>query len=366
MGALCPFFNKENLMINVKANIAAMSPYSPPWSDMDRKAYLRLDLNENTQDPPAHVMAAIRGYIDEKRIQMYPEYGKFLTTLSGYAGVGEDHLIISNGSDQAIEIILRAFLGAGDTMVMAQPGFPIFDQVAGVIGAKVRGVPYDRELSGFPYEEFVNAITPETNLIVIINPDNPTGIAVPMPQIQEILEDNPDIPVMVDEAYFEYTCVTAIDLLESHPNLIVTRTFSKAFAMAGLRLGYIIAHPDIISQFYKIRGPFDVNNCATTVAQAQINTSYVWEAYVYEVMNVSRHYLKKFFDENNVRYFPGAAHFMLVQPENRDRAVNYLKEHGILVRPMFAELIKDTFRMNVGTLKQTEYFAEVYKNFLEE
>ncbi len=351
-------------MIQVRPNIAAMSPYSPPWSNMDRKGYLRLDLNENTQDPPAHVIAALKAHIDENRIQMYPEYGGFLSKLSQHVGVGEDHLIVTNGSDQAIEIILRAFLGPGEPMVMAQPGFPIFDQVAGTIPAKVCGVPYDQELSGFPYDEFVKAITPETALIVVINPDNPTGIAVPMSQIRQIADDHPNIPVLVDEAYFEYTRVTALDFLKSHPNLIITRTFSKAFAMAGLRLGHIIAHPDVISQFYKIRGPFDVNNCATAVATAQMDFPDVWNAYIQEVMTRSKPCLERFFQENRVRYHPGAAHFMLVQPEDRDGAVRYLKDHGILVRPMIAPLIRHMFRMNVGTFKQTERFIKVYKAFL--
>lgn len=352
-------------MIQVKPNIAAMSPYSPPWSGLDRAGYLRLDLNENTLEPPKHVTEALRQYADENRIQMYPEYGKFLSKLAHYTETDEDHLIVTNGSDHAIDIILRAFLGPGDAMVIAQPGFAIFEMVAQAIGAKVCGVPYGQDLR-FPYDEFVSAITPETRLIVIINPDNPTGSAVPLSQIQVILDRNPDIPVIVDEAYFEYTKETALGFLESHPNMIITRTFSKAFAMAGLRLGYVIAHPDIISQFYKIRGPFDVNSCAMVAAQAQIDLPDAWKEYVHEIMTISKPYIERFFDENRVQYYPGSAHFMLVQPGNRDKAVQYLKDHGILVRPMNASLIQDTFRMNVGTLDQTKRFSEVYEKFIKE
>ncbi len=346
-------------MIQVKPHIAEMSPYSPPWSNLDRAGYLRLDLNENTQEPPKHVTEALKRYIGKNRVQMYPEYGKFLSKLAHYAEVNEDQLIITNGSDQAIDIILRAFLGPEDTMVIAQPGFPIFEMVARVIGANVCGVPYGQDLV-FPYNKFVNAITPKTGLIVIINPDNPTGSTVSLSQIRTILENNPDIPVIVDEAYYEYTKVTALDFLKSHPNMIITRTFSKAFAMAGLRLGYAIGHPDIISQFYKIRGPFDVNSCALVAAESQIDFPGAWNQYIHEIMTISKPYLEKFFNENGVRYYSGAAHFMLVYPENRDKAVQYLKDHDILVRPMMADLIKNTFRMNVGTLEQTKRFTEVY------
>ncbi len=360
-----PFVAKEYDMIEVKPHISKMPIYSPPWSKLDRTKYLRFDLNENSDAPDDNVMAALKRYIDERRIQMYPEYVDFLPKLAGYAGVEEENLIVTNGSDNAIDIILRAFLGPGDVMVIAQPGFPIFEQVAGVIGADVRGVPYNEDLS-FPHDAFVRAASGKTELIVLINPDNPAGSAIPLSRIQHILENNPDTPVLVDEAYFEYTGVTALDFLETHPNLIITRTFSKAFAMAGLRLGYIIAHPDIISQFYKIRGPFDVNTCAIVAAGAQIDQPDPWKKHIDEVMNVSKPFLEGFFKEHGVRHFPGAAHFLLIKPGDRDNAVNYLKEHGILVRPMTAPLIRDAFRMNIDTLDRTRRFVEVYENFLKD
>ena len=352
-------------MIQVKSNIAKMVSYSPPWSNIDRTKYLRLDLNENTQNPPEHVIEALKKNIDEKRIQLYPAYGNFLKKLAQYTKTDVDRLIITNGSDQAIDIVLRAFLDTRNNMVIAQPGFPIFNQVAGVIGSELIGVPYDNELH-FQFDDFINAINQHTALIVIINPDNPTGSAVSLETIKTILDMNPEVPVFVDEAYFEYTGVTAQIFLKSFSNLIITRTFSKAFAMAGLRLGYIIAHPDIIFQLYKIRGPFDINSCALVAAEAQIDYPDQWKNYVHEIMNNSKPFLEQFFMENNVIFYSGAAHFMLVRPKNRDQAVQYLKNHGILVRPMTAPLIKDTFRMNVGMLDQTKKFSEVYAQYLQE
>ncbi|MBF0118369.1 MAG: aminotransferase class I/II-fold pyridoxal phosphate-dependent enzyme [Desulfobacterales bacterium] len=351
-------------MIKVKPNISDMLQYSPPWAHIDRTKYLRLDLNENTLNPPKHVLDSLKNYIDENKIQMYPEYSSFLLKLSKYVGVGTDHLILTNGSDQGIEIILRAFLGYNDKMVIAQPCFPIFEQVARVINANICGIPYNSNLI-FPYNEFVNAIDKDTKLIVIINPDNPTGASVSLSQIKKILDDNPDKPVLVDEAYFEYTGVTALDYLKSNENLIITRTFSKAFAMAGLRLGYAICKPDVMKEFYKIRGPFDVNSCAIVAAEAQLDNDKAWKEYIREIMTVSKPYLERFFDENKVKYYMGSAHFMIVKPKNRDKAVSFLKDNGILVRPMVAKLIKDTFRMNVGTFEQTKKFTEVYKKYLE-
>ncbi len=352
-------------MIHVKSHIAAMAPYQPPWSNIDRSGYLRMDLNENTMDPPLHVREALKNYIDQNRIQMYPEYELFLSKASAYAKVDTDQIMLSNGSDQGIEILMRAFLEPGDTMVIARPEFPIFTQVAGVLNAKIREVPFGADMA-FPFDLFQSAITEDTSLIVIINPNNPTGTPVDLNQIEAILANNPETPVIVDEAYYEYTGITTIGFLEKYPNLIITRTFSKAFAMAGLRLGYLMAHPEIIKQMYKIRGPFDVNSCAMVAAEVQIDHPENWMAYVRETINVSKPFLENFFKENNVKFFPGAAHFMLVKPDNRDKAVEYLKQNNILVRPMYAPLISDTFRMNVGTLEQTRVFTKVYEKYLQE
>ena len=352
-------------MIKVKSHIAAMGPYKPPWTGLDRSGYLRLDLNENTLDPPEHVKKALKSYIDSNRIQMYPEYEQFMSKLSEYAEADSDQLILTNGSDQGIELLLHAFLGDGDIMVIARPEFPIFTQVAGVLNAKVRGLSFDENMA-FPFNAFWDAITSEVRLIVLINPNNPTGTALDPEQIEDILKKHPHIPVIVDEAYYEYTQATSRGLLKSCPNLVITRTFSKAFAMAGLRLGYIIANPEIISQLYKIRGPFDVNSCAVTAAQAQLDFPNAWKEYIKETMTRSKPFLENFFEEKKVKYYPGAAHFMLVEPENRDHAVGYLKDHGILVRPMYAPLIEKTFRMCVGNIEQTQKFATIYDQYLEE
>lgn len=352
-------------MIQVKSHIVSMGPYKPPWTGLDRSRYLRLDLNENTLDPPDHVKEALKRFIDINRIQMYPEYGEFMSSLSHYAQADSSQLILTNGSDQAIELILHAFLGDGDAMVIARPEFPIFTQIASVLNVKVRGVLFDTNMV-FPYEDFLDAIAPDVKLIVLINPNNPTGTPLELEQIETILKNFPDKPVIVDEAYYEYTRITSRGLLESYPNLIITRTFSKAFAMAGLRLGYIIANPDLISQLYKIRGPFDVNSCAVVAAKSQLEHPEHWRAYIKEIMTRSKPFLENFFEEQKVTYYPGAAHFMLVQPSNRDQAVNYLKDHGILVRPMFASSIETTFRMCVGSVEQTRQFAAVYEKFLQE
>ena len=353
-------------MLKVQDHIAALSTYKPPWSHLDRTAYLRFDLNENTLPLPACVKQALKDFIDRDLIPLYPDYAAFLPQLARYTHAAPEQLMVSNGSDQAIEVVLRSFLGKGDELVMAQPGFPMFNQIAGVIGAKVVGIPYDAELC-FPRRDYLAAITPATKLAVLVNPDNPTGAAVSLEIIEEVLQQRRDLPVLVDEAYFEFTGSTAQGLLAHYDNLIILRTFSKAFALGGLRLGYSIAHPALTAELHKVRGPFDVNSCAIVAAAAQLNDpSEEWQRFPQETMQESKPYIESFFRANGVKYYPGAAHFMLVEPADRDGSVRYLKEHGILVRPMLAPAIKTTFRLNVGSLAQTKLFAEVYAAYLRQ
>jgi histidinol-phosphate aminotransferase len=339
--------------------------YTPPWSHLDRRAYLRFDLNENTSALPDVVKKALKDWVQGDAIPLYPDYASFMPTLARYVGVPPEQLLVTNGSDQGIEVVLRSFLGAGDTLLMAQPGFPMFTQIAGVIGAKVQGIPYTANCC-FPKEDFFAAVNENTKLLVLVNPDNPTGIAITLDLIEEALRLRADLPVLVDEAYFEFTGLSALPLLAAYPNLILLRTFSKAFALGGLRLGYIIAAPELIQEFSKVRGPFDVNSCAVVAAEAQLHSAGAWQSFVHETMQVSKPFIEAFFKEKGVNFYPGAAHFMLVEPEDRDGAVAYLKARNILVRPMLAPAIASTFRMNVGTLEQTQGFAEVYAEYLRQ
>lgn len=212
----------------------------------------------------------------------------------------------------------------------------------------------------------MQSVNKDTKIIVLINPNNPTGTTISLNTIEKIVQKHPSLPVIVDEAYFEFTGVTAVHLLDTYPNLIITRTFSKAFSMAGLRLGYILAHPNLIAEFNKVRGPFDVNTCALYAAGAQIDNPVDWKHYVNEVISVSKPFIEGYFLKRNIEHYKGSANFLLVKPFHRDNAVNYLKQQGILVRPMIAPMINKTFRLSIGTLDQMKRFTQTFDTFLEE
>ncbi|AGZ39941.1 class I/II aminotransferase [Actinoplanes friuliensis DSM 7358] len=215
----------------------------------------------------------------------------------------------------------------------------------------MRGVPYNDDLT-FPYERFERALERTPKLIVLINPNNPTGTHIDLAFIEQVVRTHPDVPVIVDEAYFEFTGRTVAPLTAKYDNLLVIRTFSKAFAMAGMRLGYVVAHPGVITQLAKMRNPFDVNSLAMVAAKAQLAHVDEIRAYVDEVMLAIKPSAVNFFSERGVAFWPGAANFVLVRPSNCQAVVVELKAAGILVRPITATPLAGTFRMSMGTQEE--------------
>jgi len=350
--------------MKIRESILKLGKYSPPLEGRNPENYLLLDFNESPLPPPPHVIEALVHFIQSDQLGIYPSYGDILKILANYVKVEPENLILTNGSDQAIDIILRALLNEGDDMVMAKPGFAMFFQVAGTLGVHCISPEYRKDMS-FPYEEILESVTPQSRLIVIINPNNPTGTSAKLEQIETLLKSFPDIAVLVDEAYFEFTEETCVSLLSNYDNLIIIRTFSKALAIPSLRLGYAIAHTSFIDHLYKIRGPYDVNMLSIIAAKAQLTDSNGWRERTHEIMKIAKPALELFFNNNQVKYYKGDANFMLIEPNNVEEAIEVLKQNKILVRPMKPP-ISQTFRLSVSILKDCQTFMNVYKNYLEQ
>ncbi|WP_165987029.1 histidinol-phosphate transaminase [Streptomyces sp. YIM 98790] len=346
--------------VRIDRHVAASRPYVPDWLGMDRSAYLCLDRNESTRPVPDHVVRALTDYVTNVGVQWYPGDAELYPALAEYCGVTPDHFLATNGSDQAIEIALRGFLRERDELLVATPAFAMFPQVAGVLGAVVSGVPYREGSLEFPYREFRAAAARRPRVIAFINPNNPTGTPVDLAFIEEIARAYPDIPVIVDEAYYEFTGVTAVPLISECPNIIVFRTFSKAFAMAGLRVGYLVADPELIQEFGKIRGPFDVNAPAIVAARAHLGSVGEVLLQAKEMTDQVKPMVVDRLTELGAPVVAGAANFCLVRPPDCREAVTFLRESGILVRVMSAGALTGMFRVSMGTRQEMERFCAVY------
>lgn len=345
----------------IDPHVLAASGYVPDWRGMDRGGYLCLDRNESTRPLPRRVADAVSRHLFEAGVNLYPDDSVVYPQLAEYCGVPPSHLLLTNGSDQAIDITLRGFLREGDELLIATPEFAIFRLVAGLAGAAIAGVPYEEDLS-FPYESFRAAAAARPRVIAFINPNNPTGTPVDLDFIEEIVVAYPDIPVIVDEAYYEFTRSTAAPLVRSHENVIVFRTFSKAFAMAGLRVGYVIASPTVIQEIAKIRNPFDVNSLAAVAARAHLEAAGEVLDQAAEVADRIKPAVVDALTGLGVPVVDGAGNFILVKPENCPEAIAFLREAGILVKSMTGRL-EGMFRASMGTKAEMDRFCRVYHEY---
>lgn len=354
-------------MPQFRENIKKMRPYKPPLEGRASKGYLLLDFNEMTISPGPKVRRAIKDFVDSGGLQKYPEYGDIEAKIAEYAGVEAGQAMLVNGSDQGIDVVMRAFLEKGDKVIIPSPSFAMFEQSAQLQGAEILQPLYAQNNLSFPLEEVLNLIDEQVRLIVVCNPNNPTGTAVLLEDLLKVLKKAKDngTAVLHDEAYFEFSGITAKDLISRFDNLFVSRTFSKTFGLASLRLGCILSQKENIQELLKIRGPYDVNMTAKAGLSAALSdTSYVSD-YAAEVMQASKPKLEQFFRENNINFWPGAANFLLLKPESPEKILKGLEAEGILVRPRTGPNIEGTIRVSVGAIKDTEKFIRAYSKLLK-
>lgn len=346
-----------------KAHIAAMSAYKPPLDGRDPHEHLLLDFNERTLPISEVVQDALIAYIRSGRLQMYPAYGNTVDLIAGYCGVPAEQVMITNGSDQGIDLIIRAACRESDEAIIPGPGFPIYAHCAKIENLIIHEPVYTRA-RGFPTEDVLAAITPRTRLICFGNPNNPSGTVVPRADIIRLLEAAPQAVVLVDECYYEYFGESVADLVASYQNLLITRTFSKTWGMPSLRLGYIISHPENIRALLNVRGPYDINQMAVVAIRAALAHPEYTRAYVAEVMQQAKPMLEQYLAEEKVLYWPSGANYVWAFPADADAVNRVLLQHNILVRPKADADGKPGLRITVGTVEQTRHLIAVLRTVL--
>ena len=222
---------------------------------------------------------------------------------------------------------------------------------------------YTKENLSFPLEELLGMINESVKLIVICNPNNPTGTPVSIENIEKIVNKAPNAIILVDEAYFEYSNLTAVPLIKKYPNIIVLRTLSKAFGLPSLRVGYIVASSNYINELLKVRGPYDVNMIAYVASIAALDDQKVAKKYADEIMNQAKPMVEEFFTKNGITFYKSAGNFLLYRPI-QEQEERILKENGILVRPQDKTNIENTLRLTIGTTGQMKRFIKVYQNVI--
>ncbi len=343
---------------------AIKEAYQPPLegrADRVAQGNLPFDFNEKTVNGGR---LWLPGGIQPER---YPEYGDLPDRIADYAGVRPGQVMITNGTDQAIDVIVRTFADVGDTVIISEPTFPVFNQQAQVAGNKIIGPGYEEGTLAFPTQAILDAVDENTNLVIICNPNNPTGTLAPAEDIELIAKEASGAVVYVDEAYFEFSKQTAVPLIDKHPNIVVSRTFSKAFGLAGLRIGYVAASQVHINEMLKVRGPYDVNQVAINAASEALLQVGEARAYAREVMDSAKPMLEEYFDDRGVVRWPSGGNFILFRPDERaERVTRALGEAGIWLRPQHKPPIEDTLRVTIGTVEQMERFIKTYDTVIKD
>jgi len=216
-----------------------MASYHPPTAGRAEK--LRLDFNENTVGCSPKVAEFLKTRISGEQLAIYPEYVEAKARLAAHFGLEESEMLLTNGTDEAIQLLINTFVERDAEVIILQPSYAMYKFYAELAGTKIRSVHYREGSLAFPLQELLDAIRPETRAILISNPNNPTGTAVKLNAIEEILQRAPQAAVLIDEAYFEFCGITALPLVRHFPNLFVSRTFSREMSHSPTKRNHPIA-----------------------------------------------------------------------------------------------------------------------------
>ena len=349
------------LAIPVRNAVARMRPYHPPLAGRDGK--LRLDFNENTVGCSPLVRQALRN-LTSATVSMYPEQESVRRELARFFGVHSDELLLTNGTDEALHLIVDTFVEPDDAVLIVEPTFAMYRFYSELAGARIKALRYDTTLQ-FPMHALLTALRAKPRVFFLANPNNPTGSVLRPADLRRILKAAQKTLVVVDEAYFEFSGITILPWIRHHSNLVVTRTFSKAAGLAGLRLGCIFVNRSIAAHFRKAQSPYPVNVAALAAARATMRDRSFLRGTLRDFRR-SRQELERGLAKLGIPFFPSAANFVLLFLGDRAKEVVVsLARHGTLIRDRSGDFGGAGYvRITFGTLSQSRRVLRQLKEIL--
>jgi len=342
-----------------RAAVERMHEYHPPLAGRDG---LRLDFNENTLAPSPRVQAVLQG-ISADSLTKYPEREHVERIAAAHFGLEPESVLLTNGVDEAIHLVCETYLEPQHQVIIVTPTFSMYALYAEATGATVRTVQSDSTLQ-FPYRRVRQAIDPETKLIMLASPNNPTGLAVDAEQFETYRRRVGDrVLTVVDAAYHEFCESAQPDYLgwvrQGWP-LIVVRTFSKLYGLAGLRVGWAAAGPDVARDLWKVRDPFSVNAVAYLAAQAALQDQPFYARVLQETL-AARGELMEHLQELACEYYPSDANFVTIHVGDDAAATDQLLRRGYIVRPTTGFGLPGYIRVTIGPRALMEGFSTALK-----
>src|SRR5580692_1252659 len=342
--------------------VLEMPEYHPPLAG---RTALRLDFNENTFGASPRVMERLRSMTAEG-LTKYPEREPVEQIVAKHFGLQGEQVLLTNGVDEAIHLMCCAFLESEDEALISTPSFFMYDVSVQMMSPHLRKVQADATLE-FPFERFMAVSTERTKLIIVASPNNPTGAVVSRECLLAIAAAAPEAVLMVDEAYYHFDGASVMGDLATVPNMVVARTFSKAYGLANLRIGMLAGNPELLKYVRKVSSPYNVNGIALDCLSVAIEDEAYLSWYV-EQVRVGRERMMGGLAELGVPYFPSEANFVLMKigPKHKE-LVTAMRKHGVLLRDRSSDPGCDGYvRITIGVEEQVTAGLAALKASLEE
>jgi histidinol-phosphate aminotransferase len=348
--------------ISPRPSIAAMKGYVPGFQPDPKENYIKLNSNENPCPPSPRVREVLKSTsYEDLRTYPDPESLDLRERLGSLYGFKANQVICGNGSDDILNIIVRTFAEPGETIGFHEPTFPLYRVLAAIHGAKALPLPLN--------EPYINPSFPSegAKVFFLANPNSPVGFGYPTALVAEMAEKTKGV-LVVDEAYAEFAGENALNLVREHENVIVVRTVSKSYSLAGIRLGYAITRADWVTEMLKVKDPFNVTRLTQSLVAAALEDQGYFQNSIRNIVKTR----EWFFQEATAlgyRIIPSQANFIFPQPPQKGRGKAFYRalfERRILTRYYDEEGLRDGVRLTIGTPKEMEQVLKVFREILPE
>lgn len=335
-----------------------------PYEVKDARYRIKMDANENPFDIPKEIKTLLAQELLYLPLNRYPDAAakELRAKLSEQLGVNIDQIVVGNGSDELITYLITAF-GRSDTRIIyPTPTFSMYEILSRAAGVETRGVSLT-ETFEIPVKELIALLkTDGTNIVFLSRPNNPTGNCFDEQAIIEIIDQDNTL-VVLDEAYYEFSQETFLPFLSQYPNLIILRTFSKAYGLAGLRIGYMIAHQEITTEIHKVRLPYNLNSFSQRAALKLLEYQTQAESRIKLIKKERDRIFEELSIFTGIRPYPTEANFVLFRPQaDADTVFERLLGEGILIRNLNTPgLLKNCLRVTAGTTEENDAFLAALK-----
>ncbi|HAU32476.1 MAG: Histidinol-phosphate aminotransferase [Desulfotomaculum sp. 46_296] len=351
-----------NLQGILRRDLNVIVPYEAPRVG---EGIIKLDANENPFEFPENIIKEIWERL-KHTFTRYPDpmSTELIEALSEHTGVPKEGIMAGNGSDELILNILLVF-GNGGHVIIPTPTFSMYRIHSLIAGAKPVEVP-----RGSKFEVDISAVAEvcksyQARVVIICSPNNPTANTTPVEDIKRLLEQSEAL-IVVDEAYIEFGGESCLKLLNKYPNLVVLRTFSKAFGLAGLRVGYLLGNPEVVKEIHRVKQPFNLNTFSQLAARTALSNNSEFKSLVGQILSMRDKLIEEMSLIKNVTVFPSEANFILFRTQLKGKEVfESLLKKGVLIRNVYAPGIEDCLRVTVGRENENRFFLDSLKAVLK-